>query len=689
MPHAAGAQPATPAPTVSVPAPEPPRPWWSVENLPLLSSLGVSSWSDIPQGGTWGGSLDATVDASRQQSRSPDGSEFKAASRQTTQGLTIRNQGFSLIDPRLLLGNASLRFGLQQSRQAAGGSETSQEGVLTGYHVDTTLLGEKPYVTNLFANRSQNLTTQISGGNTRAEYENRGMLFSWREDSILRDKEILPYFSATVQARQEHNQETTTLADRSFRRDERRSLFGVGGHNGFENADLDFQFEQTTLDNLLFPAGSYGSRTANLGYSQDFGPGRNRRWDSRLVYGSRSGASPMSNVDLTERLSIDHYQNLSTSYNYGFTELKSESGTATVHSGGMQLQHRLYNNLVSSLGVNARHQTLPTGTIDAKGAQAAFNYVHAIPGNGQLAANLAGSEQVTDSRLQSSQLAVLNAPYQAPPALGAGASILLNDSFILEDSIVVVDVRGGARLPTTPGVDYVVLVEGNRTRIVPQPTSVVILPGDPLEVSYVFNFDPSLKFQTSSRSMSLGADWRWIAVAVSHDESLQNRLSGSESFFLTDRRVDSARMELRGNWDYVRARGDAVASHYDYTTLVYDELRFSQHVSYSARENLLLGLSADQSRADYELPQRRSEARSLRLDVDWASPSGWFTNAYVSRRSLRDTQMPTDVVTEAVVRLRRRWTKLTITGALGFVERSRGGVETNNISLNASAIREF
>jgi hypothetical protein len=397
----------------------------------------------------------------------------------------------------------------------------------------------------------------------------------------------------------------------------------------------------------------------------------------------------MSNVDFSERISIDHYQNLSTGYNYGFTQLTSESGTATVHTGGMQLQHRLYDNLFSNLGVNAAQQTLPNGRISTSGGRAAFNYTHGIPWHGLLSAALAGSEQVTDSRLQSSQIAVANAAYQAPSAFGGGASILLADSFIVTESIVVVDVRGGARLPTTPGVDYVVVTDGNRTSIVPQSTSVVIQPGDPLEVSYVFNLDPSLKFQTSSRSMSLGADWRWIGASVSHDESLQHRLSGNEGLFLTDRRSDSARMELRGDWDYLRARADAVASHYDYTNLVYDELRFGQHVSYSARANLLLGLSADESRTDYELTQRRSEARSLRLDVDWAGPSGWFTTAYLSRRSLHDTQMPTDIVTEAVVRVRRRWTKLTVAGALGLVERDRGGVETTNLYFNVSAVREF
>jgi hypothetical protein len=666
-----------------------PTPWWSPQNLVLLRELGVESWADVPHLGNWGGSLDLSIDGNKQLSRSPDNTEFKSSGRLTTEGLTIRNQGFYLVDPRLLTGTVGLRFALQQSNQTAGGVQTGQNGLLTGYNLDTTLLGEKPYSTTLFANRSQNLTTQLSGGSTRSDNENRALVFRWREDSILRDKQILPYFSATVQARQEHTREVSTLGDQVFRRDEQRSLFGVSGHNGSETADLDFRVENSNLDNLLYPAGSYGSQLANVGYSRDFGPNLNRRSDTRVDYSSRSGSSVMSILNLNQRLSIEHYENLSTAYNYGYTQQVAENGTSTAQSGGMQLQHRLYNNLVSSLGLAATQQVLPNGSIDTKSAQAGFNYNHAIPWNGQLSAALGGSTQITNSQLQSSQIPVLNVSYQAPAPLGAGASFLLNDSFIDANSIIVVDVRGGARLATTVGTDYLVVVEGNRTRIQPQPTSLVILPGDPLEVSYLYNFDPSLKFQTTSRSMSLGADWRWIAVSVSHDETLQNALSGSSSQYLTNRRSDAARMDLRGNWETLQARADGTVSRYNYTQLIYDELRLNQHLAYSPRDNLLLSLSANQSRANYQLPVRESEGRSMRLDVDWATRSGWLTTAYLSRRVLRDTQMPTDMMTEAAIRFTRRWAKLTIAGNLGLVERNRGGVQTTNTNLRFTAIRDF
>ena len=75
--------------------------------------------------------------------------------------------------------------------------------------------------------------------------------------------------------------------------------------------------------------------------------------------------------------------------------------------------------------------------------------------------------------------------------------------------------------------------------------------------------------------------------------------------------------------------------------------------------------------------------------ADWVTPGGWFTTTYVSRRVLRDTQMPTDLQTEAVFRIRRRWSKLTLIGTAGLVDRNRAGVQTTSTNVHFSAIREF
>ncbi len=63
----------------------------------------------------------------------------------------------------------------------------------------------------------------------------------------------------------------------------------------------------------------------NLNYSLDFGPTLNRRWDSRINYLSRSGAGMSESILYAdERLRIDHFKNLSTSYEYLLVDTEAQ-----------------------------------------------------------------------------------------------------------------------------------------------------------------------------------------------------------------------------------------------------------------------------------------------------------------------------------------------------------------------------
>jgi hypothetical protein len=537
--------------------------WWSsLQSLPTLEALGVDSWADIPRAGVWSGSLDAGYDSQRQTIRVPASADQQFSSRLTSESVSIRNEGFALIDPSLLTGNLGLRFSLQQSRQDASDTRVAQHGLLTDYSLDVLVLGEKPYNATVIANRSQGQQTRPSGGITQTVSENRSVTLRLRENSLLRDKEILPWFSANMRLAQEHFQEHKQVGGQSFLRDDGRTLFAVDGHNGFETADLDFRYEYSDVVNKIYLPGNYRSQLANLNYSLDFGPALHRRWDSRLNYSARDGSSPMTNLSIDESLSVEHFANLSSAYNYQFTQQKTPEGTVTSHNGGANLQHRLYANLTTNLGLNGNRQVFPSGVRDSEGAQLSFNYSHGLPWGGQLSASLGDNVSVNNNQLQSSFQQVFDAPYQAPPQLGAVAGFVLADLFIIPESVVMVDIKGAARIPTTLGVDYVVVSEGSRARIVPLASSAIIQAGDLLEVSYTFRLDPSVKYLASSRSMSLGVDWHWIGITLIHDATDQKPLAGGDSSFLADTRRDSARVNAQGEWDTIQTRGDATLTRY-------------------------------------------------------------------------------------------------------------------------------
>lgn len=655
----------------------------------VLQYLGVDTWSDIFRLGSWNTMLDLEVEGNLQRTQAPDEEPADFLSRYAREGLSIANNGFSLVDPRLLTGDFGVRFAFVQGRQDVRGVKSSQSGDITDYYFDATLLQELPYNLSFLANHSEDVTSQPGGGSTAGINSSQGLTFRWREDSFLRDREILPYFSATLQARQEHTQQVTTTAGQSFRRDEQRRLVRLDGHNGFETGDLYFRFEDMDLENRFYPAGSYRSRYVDLGYGVDFGPNLNRQSNTHINYNERLGAFSASNLYLDQRFDVEHTDFLSSSYLYAYQRQESPDGTTATHIGDVGIHYMPFLNVQTSLDVFGSKNTLPTGTIDTKGAYADVRYDHGLPWGGALSASLGGGLRYNDTRLQSSLVPVIDAPYQAPPEFGAGANILLKDSFIEADSIVVVDVRDGARLPTAANVDYTVVVEGSQTRIVPLATSAVILPGDPLEVSYRYVVDPSLESRTNTRSMILTADWTWIAFALTHDETRQVPLSGQETTRLGSQDRDAFRVDLRGERGAMLARADGTVSRYRDTFLVYDELRVGGHLNYRASYRWLLNLDGSLTNTDFVLTGRQSRQRGLRFGANWSSETGWWGDGYLSYRTLRDTQVPSETVTEAVVKLRRKWTALDFSASLGLGERTRGGVQSRYVDIHLTAIRQF
>lgn len=675
---AAGASPTTPT-----------EPWWSLADSRTLQSLGIDSWGDLFDPGRWHSTLDLTADGNRQTTTAPDTPQSDFWSRLTSEGITFRNHGFALVDPRLLTGDLSVRFARQQGRQNAAEVKSSQGGDVTDYYVGVTLLGEKPYNANLLATQAENVVSQPNGGSTISKDTAQGVTLNWHENTFLREREIMPYFSATLLARQDHLQEVTSAAGQSFRRDERRQRLSLDGHNGFETADLFLRIEDVELDNLLLPAASFSSRYIDLTYNRDIGANLNHKSDTHLNYNERDGAQGVRNLSVDQYFYLEHSDYLSSNYSYNFMQSDSDAGEFMSNRFDGGVQYMPFLNLSTGMNLFGTLENFDTGRIQSEGAYLDVTYDHDLPLGGRLMASLGAGLQFTDSELQSAQVPVVDAPYQAPAEIGAGASFVLEDVYVVTDSIVVVSVRGGARLPAVVGVDYEVVVEGIRTRIVPLASSVVILPNDPLEVSYFRLVDPSLESRTDSRSIFLSADWSWIGLSLTHDETRQTPLAGQQTVLLGDQDRDSLRLEVRGDWEGWNARADGTASRYRDTSLRYDELQFTQQVTYRPGYFWLLGLSASESDTRYTETGRSSAMQDYRFTVSWTSERGWWADGVLTHRALQDSELPSEKLTEGRCRLRRRWPRLDISMSVGMGERTRGGVETSFSDIHLAAVRQF
>lgn len=656
----------------------------------FLQHLGIESWWDVVQFQPWTASLGLTFDDQERRFTSSGASSERSSSRLGTETFSIRNDGIAIIDRRLF--TASLLLGLQlaQGRQQGEGTATSTSTRLENYAFTGTFLAERPYMATVSAARNQSLNVLPSG--TTTESDNRGSSFQLfvRENNILREKEWFPYFSGSVRAAEERSRQTTTSGSQTFVQDDRRQTALVDFQNGGENADLSFQYQYTKLDNYAYQAGSYRSHAINAYHSIDFGTGLARRLDSRLSWHDRAGATPDSDqtsLEISEFLSIDHNVFRSSTYSYQLARQDTVYGVATTHSATAQILEQVYRNLSAGASVNASRSILPGGVMSAVGASGNFDYSRRLPWNGSL--RLAGGAGYSRSATEvpGGVIPVVDEPYAVPIEVGAGSSILLKGRNIDATTVVVVVLKGGARMRAFEGADYSIRIEGDRTRVVPNPASAVMLPGDPLNVSYTYAIEPEAKYATTSRSGTLGLEWGWIGFNASHDQTGQQSLSGT-SDLLVDTRRDFAQVYVRGEWEAISARVSASSTDYDSTRLAYREDRLDEYVSYSPMYGFALTFTGNQYRADYRLPAQRTTGASYRIDLQWNS-GGWLASSYLGHRTYEDSHQPRETVAEAGVRIRRSWSKLDVSLMIGAQRRERGPVASENAYFHFGAVRRF
>jgi hypothetical protein len=663
--------------------------WWSFDQDAFLQGLGVESTNGTFGIGMWRTILDLRANGNMQQTTSPGFPDAEFYSYLTEQGITFRNLGWYLLDPRLLVGDASVRFGFQQARQDSGETRTGQGGDITDYYLNLTLLSEKPYTAMLRAARSEYVTSHSGGGTTASTVEMRGATLYWREASILREKEIAPYFSATLFGGQEDLREVTTNAGQRFERDEQRDRVRLDAHNAFLNSDLTLALEQVNLDNRIFPQASDRSRNADVTYSLDFGENLNWHADSHVHYNERTGDFDTDSLDGDVRFLFEHTAFFSSTASYLYQDSGSPLGKSTSQFASVGAQYLPFLNVTTNLDLSGSLTDLDGGTITTEGVSGGVIYDHSLPAAGTLTVSVNGALVDSDSQLDEAGVPVVDEAYQAPPELGAGAGFLLNQRDVITSTIVIVNVRDGARLPTTEGIDYVVEVLGDRTRIEPLATSAVIRGGDPLEITYVFLTDPSLKSRTTSQSYIVTTDWSWIAVTLSHDVTEQEPLDGTRSTLLSDQDRTMLQLLMRGDWNAWVGRATARVSRYRDDRLNYDEVRLNQNLTWRPSYDWQVGLDAGQSASSFVDTGRESRRYDARLSASWHSEHGWWADGYLSWRTLSDTEVEDETITEGYLRVRRNWPQLSLSCAVGMGQRDRGGVQTTYENLQINITRVF
>ncbi len=445
------------------------------------------------------------------------------------------------------------------------------------------------------------------------------------------------------------------------------------GHKGGETSDVDLRYELNDVKDPLNPANVFDSHTVRAVHSMDFGPTLNRRLDSSFYYFMRAGSAPGSYLSVAEGLHLDHRSDFATDYRYNFSQSDSDAGVTTTNAASIGLFHQLYRHLTTTLNARGVRQDFPTGERTTYSGQAGLDYRRSLLWSGQFYANTSAGYQVDDNNFTSSQLDVVDEPHTAPPVFGAGAGFTLNNPFVLTDTIVMYDVQGGSRILTVLKVDYVLSQEGSLTKIIPLPGSLRIHPEDPLEVSYAFAVDPSLKYSTTTLGAKTGVDFPWIAASYEHLLSDQTALAATASpQFLIDQNLDRFEFELRHQWNAVRAQSTVGYEILNSTIVNSNAWRFGQLLSYQPRADLVAQISGDQYLVDYPGESRRSNSYLIRGTVDWFAPLGLSVSTFAGYREFHDTAIPSDEIVDCGVRLRWAYQNLDVSPSFTWTDyRSR------------------
>lgn len=652
-------------------------------------SPSLSGFDDyLPHLGYWSGALGLNYMNNLQSTSSANAGGSKSTNSLMRETMKITNSGLYILNPRLLTGNMELDLGFDQDKSGGSGGSTVTNGNVIGYGLDATILGEKPYVSSVFANRGQTHVIQPFGGTMAGLNENRGALFQLRQDSILNDWGF-PWFESNLRIQENHSVNTTTSFGNTQSSDEKRRMIDFNASKGFETADLGFNYQFDDMTNATFREGNFQSHAAGLNYSVDFGPTLNRRFDSISNYLSRNGTSPSQRISNSEHLHVDHYQNLKTDYLYGISILKSGDISTTAQNGAFSVAHQLYKNLNTSAGIDGSHSTLPGGSTTSYGGHLGEGYHHNLPGKGNISISASGSYSVTSNALSASTISVLDEIHNAP-TFGAGVGFLLDHSFAVAASIVVFNVRGGGRILLTAGVDYNVIIENNQIKIVPLAGSLLISPGDPLAVSYDYLVDANLKYASKASGYGMAVNYNWITAAYTHRQSTQTPLSVSSSLFLRSTRQDTVRLDLRGTLLEMEANASMDISKFESTDIFYEQDTLTSSLIREIQSNMRMVIGMNAIESKYTVPdQHQNSTLSVHSSLNWYTYSGWNNSATINWSTYKDTGAPAETLVQGIARSSITLGQLSLSANVALGEWHRSDRTSTNRSFFISAVRQF
>jgi len=395
----------------------------------------------------------------------------------------LKTEG-DIYHPDLLFYNAILGLGLAQQSINSDEESDRQAESLNDYNIFAQLLRGKSYPTTFYASKSEELIPRQFLGSLRTERQNRGASLSLRS----RDWPMTFQYTASETA-----QDGLSSLERDFfERDDERFRYSVN-HDFGELSHLSIDFDRTLVSQRSQGA-SIETDTDRYTILHDliFGGDEQHRLDSFFNYVDQSGSFDFENIQLDERLRLQHFEDFMTNYELRLTDSKRNADRNKEVRGQAGFEHRLYESLVTTANIFASktdfestNGTETQGDLKQHGGALSFNYRKKNPWGTLLSTYTASLTEQSGSigGIVTDESHTVNDPL---PVILNGinidtSSIVVTDStglytYTLGDDYTIEEINGqvlleiiipGTTLPNISDgqeilVDYKVLIEPDR-----------------------------------------------------------------------------------------------------------------------------------------------------------------------------------------------------------------------------------
>lgn len=399
---------------------------------------------------------------------------------------------YAVLGPRLLRGRISASAALDQDETSGNQQrQTSTSGRNFTYGVNGVLLDRSPYPISFFSSSdiSHSQVTFVPSYDIKSDAH--GVTLALPNHYLPASLSYISTSSRTSGLNEESRQTGDNFSVAASHRFRQLSTTG---------AAISWASNDYTSGNR-----SNFSKTFNLSVenSLTFDKAGKNRLRSAYEIQDEIGTLQLYSTTWNESLLWEFGRGLQSGILFNQKRLSGENRDYTITSGSAFLRHTLFRSLATRLEAHAQETDyVAGGRITATGGVILLDYTKELPEQSKLHLSYSQGYSITDNKLLSNDLSVLDEK-ESVPNLDPFEFPLKNEDV----NQTTIFVWSQNRLTQyKEGTDYTLRTEGRQTFIVvqnpPLPGATVppILPGAVLSVDYHYQFNPSSRFTTSTRT---------------------------------------------------------------------------------------------------------------------------------------------------------------------------------------------